>query len=236
MLSNFKNCIEGINVKEKGFICLKQEFLTSGDLTLVADILSLSCLNNTHRTKMLIELLKDGSINDFIVQKLCEYLEDISPVTWDEMKLTISDCICGINNRSWQLSLIQTLEILYAKNLPGTRPLLFELYRRIEPRDNDFSPNSEENIRIKCARIAYHVNQYNFVQRLGEINKLKNALKRSGNKQLMGMVFYYKALCVQNIECYGKDTSYYMRKSLDKGYRMAGVYLDYHYNVETSSK
>ena len=150
------------------------------------------------------------------------------------MEPALSGFVSTIQNRAWQLYLVHVIETLYAKNLINAWPLLFDMYRLIEPSNNDFSPNSEENVRIKCARIAYSTNNYNYKQKLEEINALKENLKISENRQLLGMVFYYKGLCLKDIRCYDKDITYFMQKSRDKGYRLAGIYLDYHFNFETS--
>ena len=50
----------------------------------------------------------------------------------------------------------------------------------------------------------------------------------SGNKNLLGIVLYYKGLCVRSDKNREKNTSYYMLNSRNRGYSLAAVYMNYH--------
>lgn len=238
MNNYFNNCLSGIDISEKGFCCLKKELISGFDLDLANDLLNLPCIRNTPESlNLIISVLKDGHDEDMFINALCNQMENITINIWEKYRQSFMDYLYEQRyiKRPHLLSLISALEKLYARHVPNVLEHIVMLYERLPFNNYDFSPHSEENVRIKCAKIAYNTTPYNMSQQLEEINCLKTQLKKSGNTQLLGIVFYYKALCLRDIIRYDKDTTYFMLKSKNKGYALADIYLD-HLNVETSRK
>ena len=56
----------------------------------------------------------------------------------------------------------------------------------------EFSPDSDENVRIRLAKLAYNTHQYNFNDIITNIKSIKKHLKITHRKYLLGMLNYYK--------------------------------------------
>ena len=229
--NNIKNAIEGLECTEPSFVCLKEEFYKEHNLRLIQSILFLPCVkSNPNLIDLLIVLLEEKYNDNYIIDEICKTLCSVPlaelPSVISKIKNALDSNYCL--SRSALLSMASAAEELFARNMPDTIPLIRSLYERISLKDFDYSPNSEENTRIRCAKIAYLANQYNYREKLDEINSIKSQLKTSGNKNLLGIVLYYKGLCVRSDKNREKNTSYYMLNSRNRGYSLAAVYMNYH--------
>ena len=128
---------------------------------------------------------------------------------------------------------------MYAKGYEHSFDLANFIYQRISDSDKEFNPDSDDNVRIKLAKIAYSTGKYNFNEKIMAINTIKHHLQSCGRKYLMGIVNYYKGLCLKatGFDIDYKDDIYYIRKSESRGFSLARIYLNYRTNnFETSSK
>ena len=134
--------------------------------------------------------------------------------------------------------LANTIEVMYAKGF-NTYKLLNLIYQRLSLSDVEFNPDSDDNVRIKLAKIAYSTSKFNICDSLATIENVKHHLKVSEHKHLLGMLNYYKGLCLE-VASYSlefKDSKHYILKSRNKGFALASIYLNYRgNNVETSKK
>ena len=241
-MMNFKNCLLGIEIEEKCFCYLKNELTQKYDFTLLTDLLSLPCMHfeTKHKLLLLFALLEDGEINDTIVDSLCDLLSNITSKLWNDFSeklYTFVETQFLLLNRSQMLRLAHTVEIMYAKGYTDTFDIANLIYQRIPQSDAEFNPDSDDNIRIKLAKIAYSTTKYNLNERFGAIKVLKHHLKMSGREYLLGMLNYYKGLCLRAAECKNgyKDSTYYIQIAKNMGFELAGIYLDYKaINFETS--
>ena len=102
----------------------------------------------------------------------------------------------------------------------------------------EFNPDSEENIRIQLAKLAYSTNKYNFNEKFNCINSIKKHIKKAERYYLLGMLYYYKGIFLNALgyKYYPEDTHYYMLKSRNRGFYLASVYLTYSVNNFETSK
>lgn len=241
-MMNFKNCLLGIEIEEKRFCYLKNELTQKYDFTLLTDLLSLPCMHfeTKHKLLLLFALLEDGEINDTIVDSLCDLLSNITSKLWNDFSeklYTFVETQFLLLNRSQMLRLAHTVEIMYAKGYTDTFDIANLIYQRIPQSDEEFNPDSDDNIRIRLAKIAYSVCKYNYNEKFRAIAAIKGHLKSSGRKYLMGAVNYYKGLCLKatGTTFDFKDDIYYIIKSRSRGFELAHIYLDYRsINFETS--
>ena len=236
---NFKNSLEGIETTEKCFDFLKANLSEKFDYELFWDLLSLPCMDREDKSKLslLFALLEDNICNDAIVNALCDILNDIPAPLWSIFKenlIKIFQIKHFIFNRSQKLQIANTIEIMYAKGYDDAWKLAELVYQTIGQPDNEFIPDSEENMRIKLAKIAYSTNKHNYHEKFHKIALVKNHIKVSKRKYLMGVLNYYKGLCLKfgGITLDYKDSKYYMSKSRNRGFSLANIYLNY--NIETS--
>ena len=238
-MMNFKNSLEGIEATEKCFNFLKANLNEKFDYELFWDLLSLPCMEHEDKSKLslLFALLEDNICNDAIVNALCDILSNIPAPLWSIYKenlIQIFQIKHFIFNRSQKLQIANTIEIMYAKGYDDAWKLAELIYQTICQTNREFNPDSEENVRIKLAKIAYGTNRYNHNERYEQINSIKNHIKNSGRKYLMSVLNYYKGLCLKfgGITLDYKDFKYYMAKSRNRGFSLAHIYLIY--NIETS--
>lgn len=243
-MKNFKNCLMGIEIKEPCFEYLQSELKENYSFGLVIDLFSLPCMQYETRNKLSIifALLEDRETNDTIISWLTYILTNLSGELWHEYQERLKSCIeaqFSLFSRSQLLLLAHTIEIMYAKGYENTFELSRILYQCIPLCNNEFNPDSDDNIRIKLAKIAYSTSQYNFNEKLAAIKDIKDHLKNSGRKYLQGMLNYYKGICLGAAACRldYKDDVYYIMKSKIKEFELAYVYLDYRgKNFETSKE
>jgi len=241
-MSNLNNCLVGIKeeIDEKCFLYLKTELERNYSFDLVRDLLSLPCMQYRHKLSVLYSLWEDNEVNDIIIGMLCQLLADIPGELWWSCQARLKDLIEGnyaILNRSQLLLLAHTIETMYARGYENTFQLLNIIYQRIALQDYEFNPDSDDNVRIKLAKIAYSTSIYNVQDKLDAISAVKYHLKNSGRKYLLGVLNYYKGLCLKiaNRKIDYKDCTHYFLKSRNKGFVLAAVHLDYNpKNVETS--
>jgi hypothetical protein len=126
---------------------------------------------------------------------------------------------------------------MYAKGY-NALGLVYLIYQRIPMSNVEFNPDSEDNVRIKLAKIAYSTDNYNISENFATIQSIKYHLKTSGRKYLMGMLNYYKGLCLKlaNWRNDYKDANYYILKSGNYGFGLADTYLKYASNNFETSK
>lgn len=176
-----------------------------------------------------------NTIIDWLTQLLC----NISRELWDEYKGRLRAYIeeqYHQLSRNQMMLLANTIEIMYTKGYDAIN-LLKLITQRIPLSNVEFDPDSADNVRIKLAKVAYATNQYNFYEKFAAVQALKYHLKTSGRKYLLGMLNYYKGLCLKmagvSIDC--KDASYYILKSKNRGFGLADTYFSYMLiNFETS--
>ena len=241
-MKNFNNCLLGIEINEKCFNYLKDALEQKYDFTLFNDLLSLPCMQFEvkHKLLLLFALLEDGEINDTIINTLCSLLINISARMWDDFSERVEMLVESkyvLLSRSQKLRLAHTIEVMYAKGYEHSFDLANLIYQRIAESDKDFNPDSEENVRVRLAKIAYSTSKYNFNEKIAAINTIKHHLKSCGRKYLLGIVHYYKGLCLKitGTTIDYKDDSYYMRKAKERDFALASIYLNYGINnLETS--
>lgn len=244
-MSNLNNCLVGLGekIEESCFQYLKSELEKKYSFVLVEDILALPCMRYRKQSKLslLFSLWEDNEVNDTIISTLCQLLNDIPGELWRSHQGRLRDLIEGnyaILNRSQLLLLAHTVEVMYARGYENTFQLLNLIYQRIALYDYEFNPDSDENVRIKLAKIAYSTSIYNIQDKLNSINAMKHHLKISGRECLLGVLNYYKGLCLEiaNHKIGYKDCTHYLLKSRNKGFVLAAVHLDYYNpkNVEMS--
>ena len=243
-MNNLKNWLNGIDIDEKCFSYLKGELQENYSFELIRDLLALPCMEHRSENKLLllIALLEDKEVNDTIIDILCQLLSSISSELWQATKGQLTDII--MNNyhtfsRSQILLLANTIEFMYAKGYEDTFSLSKLIYQRIPLYDNGFNSDSDDNVRIKLAKIAYSTCKNNVYDMLASIEAIKSHLKSSGRKYMLGTINYYKGLCLgvcaHKIDY--KDANHYLLKSKNKGFALAGIYLSHRaFNFETSSE
>ena len=243
-MKNFKNCLMGIDIDEKCFKYLKGELSQEYDFALFNDMLALPCMQfeEKYKLQLLFALLEDGEINDAIIDALCSYLVNISARLWNDyserLELLIESKYLMLS-RSQKLRLAHTIETMCAKRYQHSFDLANLIYQRITQSDKEFNPDSDDNVRIKLAKIAYSTGKYNFNEKIKAIDTIKHHLQSCGRKYLMGIVHYYKGLCLKatGFKIDYKDDVYYIMKSKSRGFALASIYLDYRTNnLETSRK
>lgn len=242
-MKNFKNYLMGIVIDGGCFDYLKHQLLEKYNLKLLIDLLSLPCMQHMERNTLglLIALLEDGENNDFIVEKLCDTLINITPKIWDEYKKILKSFIelnFSMLNRSQKLCLAHTIEVMYAKGYKHTFTLATIIYKRIPLTDTEFNPDSDDNVRINLAKIAYSTTKCNFNDKINEIEYIKFHIKTCGRKYLIGLLNYYKGICLRaaGVHFNYKDDTHYIMKSSSKDFALANIYCNYHYNIETSNR
>lgn len=243
-MMHFKNCLIGIDIDERCFKYLKDELSQKYDFALFNDLLALPCMRFETKYKLLLlfALLEDGEINDTIVDTLCNLLTNISARLWDDLSERVemlAESKYLLLSRSQKLRLAHTIELMYAKGYAHTFDLANLMYQRVPQFDEDFNPDSDDNVRIKLAKITYSTGKYNFNEKIRAIAAIKHHLKSSGRKYLMGVVNYYKGVCLKatGVKLDYKNDIYYIMKSKSRGFDLASTYLDYRSNnIETSSK
>lgn len=243
-MMHFKNCLIGIDIDERCFKYLKDELSQKYDFALFNDLLALPCMRFETKYKLLLlfALLEDGEINDTIVDTLCNLLTNISARLWDDLSERVemlAESKYLLLSRSQKLRLAHTIELMYAKGYTHAFDLANLMYQRVPQFDEEFNPDSDDNVRIKLAKIAYSTGKYNFNEKIRAIAAIKDHLKSSGRKYLMGVVNYYKGLCLKvgGVKLDYKNDIYYIMKSKSRGFDLASTYLDYRSNnIETSSK
>lgn len=241
-MKNFNNCLLGIEINEKCFNYLKDALEQKYDFVLFNDLLSLPCMQfeRKHKLRLLISLIEDGEINDSIIDLLCSNLVNISASEWKGYREILKSFIelnHLIMSRNQKLHLAHTIEIMCAKGYYQAFDLANIIYQRISKSDKDFNPDSEENVRVRLAKIAYSTSKYNFNEKIAAINTIKHHLKSCGRKYLLGIVHYYKGLCLKiaGVKIGYNDDVHYIQKANLRGFALASMYLDYRANnLETS--
>lgn len=239
----FENYLGQIEIKEKCFEYLTSELKTHYSFNLVEDLFSLPCLRyeSKHKLAMILSLIEDQEVNDTIIHTLTQLLININGQLWDEYESHITNIIESnyhIFSRSQLLLLANTIEIMYAKGY-NTLNLANIVYEKIHLSDAEFNPDSDENTRIKLAKIAYNASIYNLNACLYSIDELKHHLKITDRKHLLGMINYYKGICLKitNSVIGYNNATYYITKSKNRGFELALIYLNYRgNNFETSNK
>ncbi len=240
-MMNFKNYIKGLNIQEPCLTFLKSELENNYSFGLVRDLFSLPCMQyeTRHKLTMIFALLEDKEINDTIINWLTQILNNITEDPWSDYEGRLSDYIeknYFMLSRSQLMLLANTVEVMYAKGF-NTFNLLNLIYQRLSLSDVEFNPDSDDNVRIKLAKIAYRTSRFNINDSLVAISSLKLHLKESSRKHLLGVLNYYKGLCLEAASCSldFKDSKYYILKSKNKGFALASIYLNYRgNNIETS--
>ena len=243
-MKKLENCLLGIEIEEKCFNYLKEELQKKYEFGLFNDLLSLPCMQYDVKSKLslLLAVIEDGECNDAIAEKLCYQLANVSEQLWRNFKERLEMLIEPNNftlNRNHLLKLANTLEIMYAKGYGEADYLTRLIYERIQQTDVEFNTDSDENVRIKLAKIAYSTTKYNFDEKIKAIDTVKYHLKSSGRKYLLGVLNYYKGMCLKTvgIKLDYKDDIYYIMKSKARGFDLATIYLNYSSNnIETSSE
>lgn len=241
-MKNFSEALLGLEIGEKGFECLKKELQKKYDFDLAVDLLSLPCLRfePKYRLSVLMALLEDEVVNDTVVGMLCDLLGDISGELWafcrERLSAFVEEKYFRLS-RSQLLMLAHTVEVMYAKGYGDTFDMCKSVYEKIQLRDSEFNPDSDDNVRIRLAKLAYSTNRYNFNEKFLAIESVERHMKASKRKYLLGVVKYYKALCLDSVgfsDEYG-DADYYMMSSRMKGFALARIFLEYgRKNPETS--
>lgn len=230
-MKNFKNTLGQIEDKDQCFNFAKNKLMETWDITLFKDLLSLPCMEYRQKEKvsLLISLIKDEKVSDFVVQALVNELSKITVNTWNECKDILSPVIeeqMHVLSKQQQLGLAHSIEVMFAKGLPHTSEILAELYMRVEVNDG-YIIDDEENVRIRLAKIAYTTNIYNVVEKEHDIKGIKNRLKKVDRDFLLGMVNYYRGICIRCRNANdGKDAEYYILKAKSRGFSLASVYLN----------
>lgn len=242
-MNNVTNWLKGNSIKEIGFLRIKEELEKNYSFELVRDIISLPCMQYSTELKLslIIAHLEDKAVNDTIIGVLCQILSDIPIGLWRTYGENINTFIeenYFLLTHSQLLLLAHTIEIMYAKRYENTWQLLNKIYQRITLHDYEFNPDSEDNVRIKLAKIAYSTSIYNIQDKLNSIGAMKHHLKTSGREYLLGMLNYYKGLCLKAANCKinFKDGTYYMMKSENREFELASIYLNYNSNNFETSK
>ena len=135
------------------------------------------------------------------------------------------------------LLLANAVEIMYAKGF-DTFGLLNLIYQRVPLSDVCFNPYSEDNTRIKLAKIAYSTTKYNMNDNLEEFKCLKRNLKAAGYNHLLRILNYYKGVCLGSIfyKIDYKGADYYILKAKNNQFELAYIYLNYRGNNSETSK
>ncbi|MBQ4516614.1 MAG: hypothetical protein II978_07480 [Clostridia bacterium] len=243
-MENFKSCLQGIDVNEKCAKFLKGELSKKFDKELLYDFLSLPVIKHMHKERItiLINLIRDGVYDYDIISSLCDELEDVSNYLWLDIVNMIDEIIHEIFykfDRRAQLKLAYTLEVLYAKGFSNIGIMLQKLFEIINFSNLEFSPDSEENVHIRLAKVAYSCNAYNYPQKVKCLKSIKEHLKMSKNKHLMGMLNYYKGISYKcaHLSYDGKNDEYYILKSRNRGFELAKIYFEYiNIHIEKSKK
>lgn len=240
-MDKFNNYLDEIKIEETCLKFLKTELKKEYSFDLVRDLFSLPCTEHEtrHKLVLILILLEEGEVNDTIISWLIQILLNITGDLWKEYKKRLK---CYVEKQSYQLSrsqlmlLANTLEVMYAKGYKSFK-LLNLIYNRIPLSDAEFNPDSDDNVRIKLAKIAYSTTKYNINEKFRAVKALKHHLEKSDRGYLFGILNYYKGLCLRAAKCKNdyKDATYYIQMARNMGFELAGIYLDYKpINFETS--
>ena len=239
---NFRNILDGIDIQEDCFSYLKKRLCEEYSFALVEDLLSLPCMQfeTEKRLSLLLSILEDNQANDAVIRMLCQLLQSIPGKIWNDYRERIESIIetqWHSLDRCHLLLLAHTIEFMYAKGYKESFDLCALVYQRISLLNSEFNPDSDENIRIRLAKIAYNTHKYNLSEALSCFNGLKDHIKRSGRKHLMGMLNYYKGLSLRagHYTLDHKNDVYFVLKARSKGFSLAEIYIQYRANnLETS--
>ena len=242
MMNNLRNCLDNHEIDEPCFNYLKSQILSEYSLGLVLDLISLPCVRYDLKLKLslMFSLIEDKQVNDSIINHLCEFLGQTSNEEWLDYKervvYIVNNCYSLIT-RTQFLKLAHALEIMHAKGYENITRLLYMIYDRISTNNCEFNPDSDENVRIRLAKLAYGASKYNVIETLEAIKGLKRHIENSCRKYLLGTLNYYKgiSLGVSGYKVGYKDSWYYVQKASNKDFFLARTYLKYRYsNFETS--
>ena len=242
MMTNLKNCLIGINIEDDSFSFFKEKLQKEYSFISFNDMLSLTCMQHNTKQKilLLLSVLEDQDIDDKLVGLFCKVFGSISGELWDECKNRLKSFIeehYYLLQHNQLLSLANTIEVMSAKRYHNAFELANVIYQRIPLNNYEFNPDSDENVRIRLAKLAYSTHQYNFNEIISEIENIKKHLKITHRKYLLGMLNYYKGLCLGavNETLNYKNANDFIAKSNDKGFALASIYLCYSsLNFETS--
>ena len=188
--------------------------------------------NYMEKISLIQSLFDDGIVNIGLIKELCNAMVSADADKWHDVYEAVSRIVekSDLFSRDMKMLLAHYLEIMYAKGMSDCGNLAERLYGKIGVEGYVYDEYREDVVRVKLARIAYSCNAFNGREMLGKLCEIKRRLKRSGNTQCLGMVHYYKAVCMQRGEvkpCDYKDAAYHMRKSSQKGFALAEVFIRY---------
>lgn len=227
----------------EAFHLLKGAAMENPTSDLILSLLALPSMvaQEEFKISILIAAVQDGMVTDGIIESLCKMISGLSPGIWSEKVDDIKAFISGSEflkfTRRQKLLLAHTFEVLFAKGFDDSRELAMKAYCQISPQNVEFAPYSDENVRIRLARLAYGCHMNNWQEVLGEIFRFKKTIKKAHYGHLKGMVSYYIGIALANSvkEIDKKDAGYYIAGANCKRFPLAAIYLSYHpQKVETS--
>lgn len=185
--------------------------------------------------KILEIFIKNGYINDFIVNSICDLLKN-NLYLFDEKGFICSliDLLDYINISYTEVSqeqlrkLVSTLEFLYARGLTDFVEQISKLIDRIKY--NEFDENGNDSLRCKLA-VVYTCNIYNYKKVGMELDSIIKKCKKAGLSHFKGMFYYYFAVYSFIVESCDKkykfkqygltDSEYFIKKAKNKGFSLA---------------
>ena len=234
MNKKLKNFLEGIEIEDICFNFLKEELEQGYSEEHIRNMLALPCIEHKPEIKLslVFAVLEDEHFNDFFLQQLCMLLKNLPIAIWENVQSRLIDLVeikYYLFSRAQMLSLAYTIELMNAKNYKGAYKIANLIYERI-PIENDFIEFSEEDIRIRLAKLAYSTGRHNINEKINSIMTIKLTLKKAQCQFLLGIVHYYTALCLAISGCcYNENTEKdYFEKSYNKGFPLSETYLQYH--------
>lgn len=241
-MQNFKNILEGIRKNDEVFYYIKEKISEEFSVKLFKNLISLPAIKDSYeeKFKLVLNVLKCGLENDEVISELCEMLITIQPYLWKKYKKELLKEIIELNffnyNRKNQLKLFDTMETMYAKGYSGSLKIIQFILDYIRIDDSEIFSYNEETLRLKLAKKAYFANECNGDEKLEEINDIKNYLKKSEHYHYLGMLYYYKAICVSKmLQIYQKHSpGFYMDKAKERKFKLAMQFKYCKNNFETS--
>lgn len=242
IIEKLNNYLGQIEFEETCLEFLKSKLKKEYSFDLVRDLFSLPCMKyeTKHKLVLILILLEEDQVNDTIIDWLTQLICNLPETMWNQYMEQLS---AYIEEKYYQLSrsqlmlLANTVEVMYAKGY-NALGLVYLIYQRIPMSNVEFNPDSEDNVRIKLAKIAYSTDNYNISENFATIQSIKYHLKTSGRKYLMGMLNYYKGVCLRAAGGKNgyKDANHYILKARNRGFNMAAIYLSYNANNFETSK
>lgn len=237
------NNVEGVTATDGGLLQLvKNQKNLKISAELIFDILSLPDFNRRPDKKIefLTELITEGSYNETIQRELAKLITEGLILSYPNIEKKLTEIANAVHRLNSDIDaklisgFVYILEEVYAKGLDVRK----EIVMLLKGIDTDSSSRifDSDVIAIKMALVAYGANEYNFGEKLKELDHYADVVKRNKLNELKGAVHYYYAIFKERFpNCWStiyndnvRHTSYgHLAKSKRLMFRLAEIKYNY---------